>query len=183
VGSLVAAGAANAAELWDPLALVRKISCAFLTHTKKSMRLSAFKISSLFTFQRAFAFKKEHVLKCFQKYLSLSLQLLIDFSLIPANGLFLISTDRQDSSWLTLALEIGLGVCCFQLGSRLTRLSKISCLLLVSLGLFCFCLLVHSSITKGGPGASGRVLPPVTGRSRVQVAVSSHCTGKSKAYH
>ena len=30
---------------------------------------------------------------------------------------------------------------------------------------------------KGGPGASGRVLPPVTGRSRVRVAVSSHCTG------
>ena len=29
---------------------------------------------------------------------------------------------------------------------------------------------------KGGPGASGRVLPPVTGRSRVRVAVSSHCT-------
>ena len=26
---------------------------------------------------------------------------------------------------------------------------------------------------KGGPGASGSVLPPVTGRSRVRVAVSS----------
>jgi len=146
VGSLVAAGAANAAELWDPLALVRKISCAFLTHTKKSMCLSAFKISSLFTFQRAFAFKKEHVLKCFQKYLSLSLQLLIDFSLIPANGLFLISTDRQDSSWLTLAFEIGLGVCCFHLGSRLMRLSKISCPLLVSLGLFSFSMLLPISL-------------------------------------
>jgi len=34
---------------------------------------------------------------------------------------------------------------------------------------------------KGGPGASGRVLPPVTGRSRVRVAVSSHCTGEGKA--
>ena len=34
---------------------------------------------------------------------------------------------------------------------------------------------------KGGPGASGRVLPPVTGRSRVRVAVSSHYTGKGKA--
>jgi len=37
--------------------------------------------------------------------------------------------------------------------------------------------------TKGGPGASGRVLPPVTGRSRVRVAVSSHCTGEGKACH
>ena len=36
---------------------------------------------------------------------------------------------------------------------------------------------------KGGPGASGRVLPPVTGRSRVRVAVSSHCTGEGKACH
>ena len=36
---------------------------------------------------------------------------------------------------------------------------------------------------KGGPGASGRVLPPVTGRSRVRVAVSSHCTGDGKACH
>ena len=37
--------------------------------------------------------------------------------------------------------------------------------------------------TKGGPGASGRVLPPVTGRSLVRVAVSSHCTGEGKACH
>ena len=29
--------------------------------------------------------------------------------------------------------------------------------------------------------ASGRVLPPVAGRSRVRVAVSSHCTGEGKA--
>jgi len=36
---------------------------------------------------------------------------------------------------------------------------------------------------KGGSGASGRVLPPVTGRSRVRVAVSSHCTGEGKACH
>ena len=36
---------------------------------------------------------------------------------------------------------------------------------------------------KGGPGASGRVLPPVTGRSRVRVAVSSHCIGEGKACH
>ena len=36
---------------------------------------------------------------------------------------------------------------------------------------------------KGGPGASGRVLPPVTGRSQVRVAVSSHCTGEGKACH
>jgi hypothetical protein len=36
---------------------------------------------------------------------------------------------------------------------------------------------------KGGPGASGRVLPPVTGRSRVRVAVSSHYTGEGKACH
>ena len=36
---------------------------------------------------------------------------------------------------------------------------------------------------KGGPGASGRVLPPVTGRSRVRVVVSSHCTGEGKACH
>ena len=34
---------------------------------------------------------------------------------------------------------------------------------------------------KGGPGASGRVLPPVTRRSRVRVAVSSHCTSEGKA--
>ena len=33
---------------------------------------------------------------------------------------------------------------------------------------------------KGGPGASGRVLPPVTGGSRVRVAVSSHCTGEGR---
>ncbi|XP_066307924.1 uncharacterized protein [Miscanthus floridulus] len=32
---------------------------------------------------------------------------------------------------------------------------------------------------KGGPGASGRVLSPVTGRSQVRVAVSSHCTGEA----
>jgi len=36
---------------------------------------------------------------------------------------------------------------------------------------------------KGGPGASGRVLPPVTGRSRVRVAVSLHCTSEGKACH
>ena len=36
---------------------------------------------------------------------------------------------------------------------------------------------------KGGPGASGRVLPHVTGRSWVRVAVSSHCTGEGKACH
>ena len=36
---------------------------------------------------------------------------------------------------------------------------------------------------KGGPDASGRVLPHVTGRSRVQVVVSSHCTGEGKACH
>jgi len=36
---------------------------------------------------------------------------------------------------------------------------------------------------KGGPGASGRVLPLVTGWSRVRVAVSSHCTGEGKACH
>ena len=38
-------------------------------------------------------------------------------------------------------------------------------------------------IQKGGSGASGRVLSPVTGRSRVRVAVSSHCTGEGKACH
>ena len=38
--------------------------------------------------------------------------------------------------------------------------------------LICFC-----------NGASGRVLPPVTGRSRVRVAVSSHCTSEGKACH
>ena len=37
--------------------------------------------------------------------------------------------------------------------------------------------------SKGRPGASGRVLPPVTGRSWVRVAVSSHCTGEGKACH
>ena len=36
---------------------------------------------------------------------------------------------------------------------------------------------------KGGPGASGRVLPPVTRRSRVRVAVSSYCTGEGKIWH
>jgi len=46
---------------------------------------------------------------------------------------------------------------------------------------FFFCL--ESNQEKGGPGASGRVLPPVTGRSRVRVAVSSHCTGEGKACH
>ncbi|XP_066322460.1 ATP synthase subunit O, mitochondrial-like isoform X2 [Miscanthus floridulus] len=35
----------------------------------------------------------------------------------------------------------------------------------------------------GGPGASGRVLPPVTGRSWVRVVVFSHCTGEGKACH
>ena len=38
-------------------------------------------------------------------------------------------------------------------------------------------------IRKGGPGASGKVLPPVTGRSQVRVTVSSHCTGEGKACH
>ena len=38
-------------------------------------------------------------------------------------------------------------------------------------------------IAKGGPSASGRDLPPVTGRSRVRVAVSPHCTGEGKACH
>ena len=33
------------------------------------------------------------------------------------------------------------------------------------------------------PGASGRVLTPATGRSRVRVAVSSHCTGEGKTRH
>jgi len=36
---------------------------------------------------------------------------------------------------------------------------------------------------KGGPGASGGVLPPVTGRSRVRVVVSLYCTGEGKACH
>jgi len=36
---------------------------------------------------------------------------------------------------------------------------------------------------KARPGASGRVLPPVTGRSRVRVAVSSHCKGEGKTCH
>ena len=36
-------------------------------------------------------------------------------------------------------------------------------------------------LLKGGSGASGRVLPPVTGRSQVRVAVFSHCTGEGKA--
>ena len=36
-------------------------------------------------------------------------------------------------------------------------------------------------IAKGGPSASGRDLPPVTGRSRVRVVVSSHCTSEGKA--
>ncbi|XP_066385612.1 actin-related protein 2/3 complex subunit 4-like isoform X1 [Miscanthus floridulus] len=35
-------------------------------------------------------------------------------------------------------------------------------------------------LNPGGPSASGRVLPPVTGRSRVRVVVSSHCTGEEK---
>ena len=39
------------------------------------------------------------------------------------------------------------------------------------------------AVKKGGPGASGRVLPPVTGRFRVRVAVSLHCTGEGKACH
>ena len=38
-------------------------------------------------------------------------------------------------------------------------------------------------LLKGGPGASGRVLPPVTGRSRVRVVVSSHCTSEGKTCH
>ena len=46
--------------------------------------------------------------------------------------------------------------------------------------IFCVCVTLYQ---KGGPGASGRVLPPVTGRSRVRVAVSSHCIGEGKACH
>jgi len=46
-----------------------------------------------------------------------------------------------------------------------------------------FYLILCKVCLKGGPGASGRVLPPVTGRSRVRVAVSSHCTGEGKACH
>ena len=44
-------------------------------------------------------------------------------------------------------------------------------------------LILKPIMVKGGPGASGRVLPPVTGRSWVRVAVSSHCTGEGKACH
>jgi len=47
--------------------------------------------------------------------------------------------------------------------------------------LFSISILVY--VLKGGPGASGRGLPPVTGRSRVRVAVSSHCTCEGKACH
>ena len=36
---------------------------------------------------------------------------------------------------------------------------------------------------KGGPGASGRVLLPVTEMFRVRVAVSSYCIGEVKACH
>ena len=43
--------------------------------------------------------------------------------------------------------------------------------------------LFMSSFLKGGPSASDRVLPPVTGRSRVRVVVSLHCTGEGKACH
>jgi hypothetical protein len=46
-----------------------------------------------------------------------------------------------------------------------------------------FCAIDKSTFLKGGPGASSRVLPPVTGRSWVRVAVSSHCTGEGKACH
>ena len=42
---------------------------------------------------------------------------------------------------------------------------------------------MYNNIVKGGPGASGRVLPPETGRSWVRVAVFSHCTGEGKACH
>ena len=52
------------------------------------------------------------------------------------------------------------------------------CLFFVSIILF-FVSIIH----KGGSGASGRVLPPVTGRSRVRVAVSSHGTGEGKTCH
>ena len=53
-----------------------------------------------------------------------------------------------------------------------------------ALSLFClFFLFLGVHILKGRPGASGRVLPPVTGRSGVRVTVSSHCTGEGKACH
>ena len=44
------------------------------------------------------------------------------------------------------------------------------------------CIFIRHHV-KGGPGASGRVLSSVTRRSRVRVAVSSHCTGEGKACH
>jgi len=61
---------------------------------------------------------------------------------------------------------------------RASRQSRFSTWLLY----FVF-LLVLWWLQKGGPGASGRVLPPMTGRSWVQVAVCLHCTGEGKACH
>jgi len=58
---------------------------------------------------------------------------------------------------------------------------SLCCTLLFSILLYGPVFFSYELHAKGGLGASGRVLPPVTGRSRVWVAVSSHCTGEGKA--
>ena len=78
-----------------------------------------------------------------------------------------------------LVLAAALGVVLFMLLSDVSDKYPFCYVRVATLCILCLIIIIVMS----GPGESGRVLPPVTGRSRVRVAVSSHCTGEVKACH
>ena len=76
-------------------------------------------------------------------------------------------------------------VCFFSFRTLISQsiMKMICAFFLILIGIFSFLLPYILACLKGGSGASGRVLPPVTGRYRVRVGVSSHCTSEGKACH